>query len=111
MQFSKLGILIPPDKISTSLLALKEELVQKYSGESTRHNLFVNYLHYIQEFKKGVSPNFTHWIFGSFVTQKESPEDLDFVNLIDYQDYEAQEKLIDDTFRGKSAKEIFGLDA
>ena len=45
--------------------------------------MFYNYLRYIDAFAKEITPNFTQWINGSFVTKKEDPNDIDFVTFID----------------------------
>jgi hypothetical protein len=42
-----------------------------------------------------ITPNFTQWINGSFVTQKEQPGDIDFVSFIDFDLYERKRAIIE----------------
>ena len=71
----------------------------------------IQYLTYINDFKRDVTPNFIQWINGSFVSRKENPKDIDFLTIIDFQIYEAKAKLIDNQFRNPIAKAKYILDA
>lgn len=110
-KFSERGYLMPPGKIETSFEAFQKAFVSCFPLESSRHGLFVGYLHFLKDFKEQVTLNFTQWIGGSFVTQKESPSDIDFVTLIDFEIYQEKENLIDTSFRAKAAAEKYGVDA
>jgi len=50
--------------------AFEEIFVTAFSQSTTRRQLFENYLGYVQDFKAMLTPNFTQWINGSFVTKK-----------------------------------------
>ncbi len=110
-QFDAKGFLKPHEKIETSMEAFQKAFVSGFPPESTRHELFVGYLHFLKDFKEQVTPNFTQWIGGSFVTTTKSPNDIDFVTLIDFETYQEKEALIDSCFRAKAAIEKYGVDA
>ncbi len=109
--FDERGFITPCDKIELELDDFKNLFVTSFPAESTRHDIFVGYLHFLSDFKEQVAPHFTQWIGGSFVTKKDSPNDIDFITLIDYKVYEQKEKLIDQEFRRKGAQEKYGVDA
>lgn len=109
--FDERGFITPYDKIELGFEDFKNLFVTSFPAKSTRHDIFVGYLHFLSDFKEQVTPRFTQWIGGSFVTKKESPNDIDFITLIDYRVYEQKEKLIDREFRRKGAKEKYGVDA
>lgn len=109
--FDERGVLLPHGKIETSMEAFKKTFVSSFPPESTRHELYVGYLHFLKDFKEQITPSFTQWIGGSFVTKKKAPNDIDFVTLIDLGTYQEKEKLIDSCFRGEAATEKYGVDA
>lgn len=109
--FDEKGYLMPYCKIETSLEIFKQVFVSQFSNNSTRHELFVGYLHYMNDFRIQVMPNAIQWVGGSFVTQKESPNDIDFITLIDSEIYEEKEKLIDTSFTKDGARKKYGVDA
>ncbi len=49
---------------------------------------------YLEEFKTHITPQFTHWLDGSFMSKKLNPNDLDFVSFIDYRIYQQKEEAI-----------------
>jgi len=59
-KFDERGLLTPPEKIETSMEAFQKAFVSGFPPESTRHELFVGYLHFLKDFKEQVTPNFTH---------------------------------------------------
>lgn len=74
-------------------------------------DIFRNYQKFVSDFKVEISPNFKHWIDGSFVTTKLNPRDIDFVSFIDHDIYTKKRFLIDEKFRLKFAKELYNVDA
>ena len=68
-------------------------------------------MNFVHDFSTQVSDQFTQWIDGSFVTAKERPNDIDFVTFINYELFEAKEKLIHENFRLEGAKIKYGVDA
>ncbi len=111
LDFDEFGNLYPYQIIEANLDVLQKEFVEPYAIESSRHLIFDRYLQFLSDFEKMITPGFTQWIGGSFVSQVNNPADLDFVTLIDFEIYQKKEKLIDGQFRGKGAARKYGLDA
>jgi hypothetical protein len=95
LTFDTLGNLTPSEKITVDLETLKLYFVDAFPESETRKTLFDNYLRYLDAFAKEITPHFTQWINGSFVTQKENPNDMDFVTFLDIKTYERIEPNID----------------
>ena len=105
------GNLIPYKKIIFTLEEFKESFVDSFDSDSTRFEIFENYLEFIRDFQNEVTSNFTQWIDGSFISNKMNPNDIDFVTLINHEYYASHRELIDSKFRLKGAKETYGVDA
>ncbi|MEZ4885724.1 MAG: hypothetical protein R3E32_13405 [Chitinophagales bacterium] len=60
-----------------------EYLVEKIRSSTTRKLLFESYLDFITQFSEQITPNFTVWIDGSFVTLKRNPNDIDIVVFLE----------------------------
>ncbi len=80
-----------------------------FPNSITRKRLFINYLRYLESFKSRVTRNFTQWINGSFISQKENPKDIDLVTFFDFEIYESQEPYLDKFWSFSLENE--GLDA
>jgi hypothetical protein len=87
LTFTPEGFLTPFEKINVDLATFERTFVTDFPNSETRKTLFYNYLRYIDSFSKEITPNFTQWIDGSFVTQKENPNDIDLVTFIDQKYY------------------------
>lgn len=111
LRFDEKGFLYPHEKVKLTLEAFEAIFVTSFSQSTTRRQLFENYLIYVQDFKTLLTPNFTQWINGSFVTRKTNPRDIDMVTLIDYRTDSEKEKTIATRFVNKKAIELFGVDA
>ena len=107
--FTDEGFIFPNEKINVDLVTLKTIFVDSFPNSTTRKTLYDNYLRYIDDFSKQITPNFTQWINGSFVTLKENPNDIDFVTFIDVDIYERNEPNIGNFMSFSLEKE--GLDA
>ena len=107
--FTDEGFIFPNEKINVDLATLKTIFVDNFPNSTTRKTLYDNYLRYINDFSKQITPNFTQWINGSFVTLKENPNDIDFVTFIDVDIYERNKSEIDNFLSFSLEKE--GLDA
>jgi hypothetical protein len=94
LSFNARGSLKPYQKIDSTFEEFAEIFVAQMPDSITRSAIFSNYLDYLAEFRASISPNFTHWLDGSFVSKKLNPNDLDFVALINYVDYNHKEKEI-----------------
>ena len=108
--FNEHGHLIPNDIIEIDLSTFKTNFVDNFPNSTTRKQLFENYLRYIYRFQDEVFPFFEQWINGSFVTQKENPNDIDLVTFLDYQVYEKRGDKILDRFWSFSLEEQ-GIDS
>ena len=111
LAFDIRGNLVPQERIELTLDEFRATFVEAFEVDSTRHEIFENYLVFIQDFQKEISETFTHWINGSFVSNKPNPNDIDFVTLIEHEIYEEKRDKIDAKFRLKGAKQWYNVDA
>ena len=107
--FTDEGFIFPNEKINVDLATLKTVFVDNFPNSTTRKTLYDNYLRYTDDFSKQITPNFTQWINGSFVTLKENPNDIDFVTFIKRAEYQKIEADIDKYWSFSLEKQ--GLDA
>lgn len=91
LNFDKNGYLLPYQAIETDL----ETLENIFVFNEHRKQLFVYYLRWLDSFRSRVTQEFTQFINGSFISQKEFPKDIDFVTFFDYQIYEQEERFLD----------------
>jgi hypothetical protein len=56
--------------------------VEAHPTSTTRRPIFAGYQNYSSDFSERISDTWTQWIGGSFVTDKNDPEDIDLINLI-----------------------------
>jgi hypothetical protein len=75
-----------------------------------RLKLFQNYLIYTKELNKIVSNKYYQWINGSFVTQKDTPKDIDIVSFIDYKQVEKHDAELKN-FLYPLSKQTYNIDA
>jgi hypothetical protein len=87
LTFTPEGFLTPFEKINVDLATFESVFVTDFPNSETRKTLFDNYLRYLDSFSKEITPNFMQWIDGSFVTQKENPNDIDLVTFISRKEY------------------------
>ena len=92
LKFTDEGYLTPIDGIELDLATFQTTFVDEFPNSQTRHYLFNNYLEYLRLFSRNITPKFEQWINGSFVTQKENPNDIDFVTFIEASIFERREK-------------------
>lgn len=111
LTFDIRGNLIPYEKLTLTLDEFKEIFVNSFDEDSSRTLLFENYLNYIKDFQEEVTTDFIQWINGSFATNKKNPKDIDFVTLINYEDYATNRLIIDDKYRLNKAKALYKVDA
>ncbi len=96
LQFDEFGLLMPyQTPIAIDLATLEHYFVTNFPNSTTRKSIFINYVRYIEEFKKRVTADFVQWLNGSFVTLKENPKDLDLVTFFDYQIFEREGDYLD----------------
>lgn len=104
------GNLKPYERVSTSLEDFEDLFVNTFEENSTRWKLFDYYNHYTKDFVDRITGNFTQWINGSFVTNKQNPNDIDLVMLIDLHIVEEKESLIRNEFLGEAVYQKYGID-
>jgi hypothetical protein len=111
IQFDERGSLMPYEKVNMSLEVFEYNFIHRFENSSTRKAIFEDYEHYLADFQRLVTPNFTQWIDGSFVTKKLNPADIDFVTFIDAAIFEEKERLIVNQFIYPNAPKIYNVDA
>ena len=108
--FNSSGLLVPDNKIVSSLEELETEFVNNIPTPK-RKEIFEAYKHYVEQFKEQCNLQELHqWINGSFVTKKSSPGDID---LITFLDFETVKQLGDNinNFKYPKSEIIYGVDA
>lgn len=105
------GNLRPYMRIKLDVQHFKSAFIDSFDEDSTRYDLFDRYLGYTENFRNKVTGNFTQWVNGSFVTNKKNPNDVDFVNLVNFSVVEEKEDLIRREFIRNDALKKYGLDA
>jgi len=110
IRFDGNGYLQPTESIELDIRLFEKYFVQDFPNSTQRKILFKNYLEYIHRFEKEVFPHFEQWIDGSFVSQKENPNDIDVVTFLDYKIFELRGNEIISQFLSFSLEEKF-LDA
>lgn len=105
------GNLQPSEKHTISRMEFEEVFVNSFNEPTTRTKLYEYFTMYNDEFQLEITDSYAQWIGGSFVTTKENPIDLDFVNIIDADVYFKNEKIINSKFRSRALKLEKGLDA
>ncbi len=91
LKFDNNGYLFPYQAIEIDLATLQDVFV----FNKHREQLFIHYLRWLDSFKSKVTQEFTQFINGSFISQKEFPKDMDFVTFFDYKIYEQEERFLD----------------
>ena len=111
LKFDDKGYLVPYKRIKIQFSEFEKFFIQSFSSDSSRVKVFENYKKFISDFSNQITPNFTHWIDGSFVTSKINPRDIDFTTLIQHNIYRSNRELIESNFRLDGAKENYNVDA
>jgi hypothetical protein len=95
LNFDEKGFLKPYEIIDSALEFFKAIFVDNMEISKTRKPLFENYLQYLDAIKNVIPNGFHQWVDGSFVTQKQNPNDIDIVTFINFQDFERNIKTFD----------------
>ncbi len=102
---------MPYNRTVLSLEEFEAFFVVDFPLSSKRKEIFANYKSYLEAFQQEISSNFTQWLDGSFITQKVSPKDLDFVTLLDFEIANSKSELLRSKLLKQGAMDFFGLDA
>ena len=108
-RFDIRGYLQPAERILTTVDELKGSFVDAFEESETREQIFEQYLIFNEAFGREITPNFTQWLDGSFVSNKNNPNDLDILILLNATDFIPNKILIDQKFRLHEAKKLFPL--
>ena len=73
---------LPPGLIATSIEDFKKHYVLNFDGSSTRNKVFNGYMEYCGKIIL-LEVATKQWFNGSFTTDKNNPNDVDFVTHID----------------------------
>ena len=111
VKFNVRGHLMPYKKVGLTLSQFERIFVEEHGSESKRAKLFDNFKAFTTDFSEKISQKFTCWINGSFVSQKSSPRDIDFVILLDYQIVEEKKAIIKSNFLNADSLKEYNLDA
>ena len=104
LNFDMKGHLIPYERIKLNIKEFENFFIDQFDSESSRGIIFESYLRFVNDFQSEITPQFTQWIDGSFVTQKSNPRDIDFVTLIKHDTYKHKRHQIDSKFKLRKAK-------
>lgn len=110
-QFDILGYLTPYNLVDFTFEEFEYYFVDAYPSSYTRRRIFEKYKRYIFDFQQLVSPNFVHWIGGSFVTDILNPNDIDFITLVSYRIVTTKNHIIKEQFEGEKGYKIYDVDA
>jgi hypothetical protein len=107
--FDKAGNLFPYEIVSIELASLEKVFVSDFKDSVTRRELFDNYLVYIEDLKALAGSDFHQWIDGSFVTNKQNPQDIDVVTFLSYTLYQRNISVLLD-FKARENSIYKGID-
>jgi hypothetical protein len=91
LSFDDNGFLLPYKLVETDL----ETFEAVFSFNKHRQTLFEAYKDYLAELQSIIGSNFFQYINGSFVSLKEQPYDIDFVNFIDFEVFKIKQSRIE----------------
>ncbi|HEV7351075.1 DUF6932 family protein [Telluribacter sp.] len=111
LTFDIRGNVTPAHKVNLNIDDVKQIFVNSFEPDSTRYPIFKRYEQFLADFANLVTPTFTQWINGSFISTSVNPNDIDFVTLIDAEIYQLHQALIEQWFRLQGARNLYGVDA
>lgn len=110
LTFNHSGLLVPDNKISSTIEELEEEFVMNIPT-TRRIEIFESYVKYNEEFKKVCKLEvLNQWINGSYVTKKNNPGDIDLLTFLDFETISQLGSKLDD-FKYPNSELIYGVDA
>lgn len=109
--FDERGNICPYEVKNIPLDEFKKTFVENFGESSSRSSIYNNFYGYIIDFQKYVDKSVRLWVNGSFVTLKDNPKDIDFVNLISNEIYTEKENIITERFSSRGADKYYSVDA
>lgn len=88
----------------------KRIYVGTFKENSKRAELFRHYEKYLKEMSALMTNNFYQWIDGSYVSNKENPGDIDVLSVLHYQDYESNQKILNENFSSFASRTKYKVD-
>jgi len=83
---------MPYEVIETNLETFEKVFINGFPSSSTRSAIFGEYLTYLDKLRQIVGGEFYQWIDGSFVTHKISPNDIDLVTFLNFEQIQQYER-------------------
>ena len=111
LNFDIRGNLKPYEVIETSMENFQKTFVNSFEEESTRLELFKNYNQYMSDLSHLLTKDFSQWIDGSFVSNRQNPKDIDLVTIIAYNDYEQNKVILEKEFASFAGRKKYKVDA
>ncbi|WP_166921168.1 DUF6932 family protein [Flavobacterium poyangense] len=110
LTFNRSGLLVPDNKIISTILELENEFVLKIPSKK-RKEIFEAYVKYNEDFKKVCNLDELHqWINGSYVTKKYNPGDIDLITFLHHNIVSQLGSKLDN-FTYPNSEIIYGVDA
>lgn len=110
LNFNHSGLLVPDNKITSTIEELENEFVIKIPSPK-RKEIFEAYVKYNEDFKKVCKLDKLHqWINGSYVTKTINPGDIDLLTFLNH-DIISQLGSKLDNFKYPNSEIIYGVDA
>jgi hypothetical protein len=81
LSFDKHGNLVPYEISIINFETFQQFFVAQFEDSIARGILCELYVDFVKDFSAEFTPEFVHWIGGSFVTNKLSPNDIDVITL------------------------------
>lgn len=110
LHFDIHGNLYPSEITPINWDEFYEVFILDFEDSETRKKLSNNFVVFIEQIQQQITPEFTIWIDGSFVSKKLNPRDIDAVFLLDYRSCEYKKSVLDNQYFVKEYKYSKGLD-
>ena len=95
----------------TNFEYLERFFVDKFSNSNTRSVIFNGFLRYIYDLREVIGNEWTIWIDGSFTTKKLNPEDIDILNIFDWNEtINSQMNFLSENFWSDNSKKKYSVD-
>jgi hypothetical protein len=104
------GNLQPSEIIPFSWENFNKIFVLDFEDSETRKKLFDNFQGFIHTIQENITPEFTIWVDGSYVSEKQNPRDIDALFLLDFKTCENKKSILDNQYFVKEFKFTKGLD-
>lgn len=116
MQYDSNGNLTPSGKIEVDAEDFKRHFVDAYPESATRQRIYEGFQAYQETLLNVFGCNVEQWIDGSWVSNKQDPNDIDVVSLIDSEFIESDEVYFNKMYSNKlltvfGSKDKFMVDA